>query len=878
MKIRFGMQLDGQQGWHIKNTLGEAVVGPKGMLGILENQLGLLSEPVPQSRRVVQYLACLKSMDHEGRFFHRTLQADELGTAALLLEWRDLWYLHGWNGEITDSHGRLKDLADVEALARGKVALSEGERLKLIAVAMRNRTPAIAKVLLTTSFSTFPKSWKDVLANLPSEDMSNQENNDTTTFLGELQERLRQAQTGEIFTHEDRLAFKSDGSVTVVNSDTRLVTARWLADYFDSGIEDGVLLASDSGSLLDEIMVAAGKARHGLSDASVFRPALQLLPMSLALLWEPLDFNVLIRFLSQPVSPIRSYARKLIAGKIARQPGISGIRWDETLNQIDAYYGEDAALVRDQIATWIDHPRHKQEIGVPVVEVIARTQKMRDYFRGRLNDSGDAKGVSWHAGFVQTSAFLQTLEEIVQSGVSLIRPSQLQKLLTHVSSRGNNNSKLVAQVGSLAVVDCPAALIEPFEQVIWWQPVMPLMPKSYPWSKAELQLLSENDVELPDVSTILESLSNEWLNPILNARKRLLIVLPPKDAEVHPVWQLLKTLVADIEVISIEDILHGDGSQLVSEPVPHTPLPQLKRWWQLPVETPLLKNGDASFSSLESYLFNPYQWVLKYPARLKTSNILSVSDGFQLEGVLAHRLVELFFELPNALNMTETEVSTWFERVFPQLIVEEGAVLLMQGRRSDLEKFRYHTRRSLLGLLAHFKSAGVKRVESERKFHGIYPGGQILGLADLVTVNAQGKSAIVDMKWGGAKKYSTKLAENNHLQLGIYAELFRQETGIWPDLGYYILVDAKLLTQHSNYFPQSNTIIRKTQESTPQLWERFKVSYAWRRDLLGQGLVEVALDSIEATEESTPPEEALTVETLNLNYNDYVNLAGWSPA
>jgi hypothetical protein len=876
MKIRFGLQLDGQQGWHVKNSLGEAVVGSKGMLGLLENQLGLVLEPVPQSRRVVQYLACLRALDNEDRFFHRTLQVDELGTAALLLEWRDLWYLHGWNGAITDSCGRLKDLADVEAMARGKVAPSEGERLKLITAAMKSRTPAITKVLLTTPFSAFPQSWKEVLAGLPSEDTLTQAENDTSMFLGQLQERLRRAQIGDVFDHDDRLKFRADGSVTIVRAETRLLAARWLADYLGRGVEDGVLLASDSASLLDDVMVAAGKARHGLSESSAFRPALQLLPMTLALLWAPLDFNVLISFLSHPVSPIRSYARRKIAGKIASQPGIGGIRWEETLTQIDEYYGEDAALVREQIATWIDHPRYEPDIGVPVVEVIARTQKLSHYFRGRLNDSDEAKRVSWNAGFAQTNAFLQTLEEIAQSGVTLIRPRQLQKLLTHATSRGSNNPKLVAQVGSLAVVDDPAALIESFDHVIWWQPVMPSTPKSYPWSKAECQLLNDNGIELPDVSTILESLSTDWLTPIFNAKKKLLIVLPPNEAEVHPVWQLIETLVSDIAVLSIEDVLQGGDHFSQSEPVPHTPLPQLRRWWYLPVATPLLKNSRASFSSLESYLFNPYQWMLKYPARLKASNILSVSDGFLLEGSLAHRLVELFFALPDALTKSETDVLAWFEGVFPQLIEEEGAVMLMQGRRSDLETFRYHTRRSLLGLLAHFKSAGVKRVESEREFNGIYPGGQILGYADLVTINAQGKSAIVDMKWGGTKKYSTKLAENSHLQLGIYAELFRQQTGTWPDLGYYILVESKLLTQHKNYFPQSNTISSKSEESTPHLWERFKVSYTWRGDMLKQGLVEVALDRIEATDQSTPPDEGLKMETLNPNYNDYTNLAGWN--
>lgn len=100
MKIRFGLNLDGQRGWHVKNSLGEITVGASGMLGILETQLGLISNQVPQSRRVVQYLECLKQFNSKSRFYHRSLEADESGTAATLLNRRDQWYLHGWNGEI----------------------------------------------------------------------------------------------------------------------------------------------------------------------------------------------------------------------------------------------------------------------------------------------------------------------------------------------------------------------------------------------------------------------------------------------------------------------------------------------------------------------------------------------------------------------------------------------------------------------------------------------------------------------------------------------------------------------------------------------------------------------------------------------------------
>ena len=131
------------------------------------------------------------------------------------------------------------------------------------------------------------------------------------------------------------------------------------------------------------------------------------------------------------------------------------------------------------------------------------------------------------------------------------------------------------------------------------------------------------------------------------------------------------------------------------------------------------------------------------------------------------------------------------------------------------------------------------------------------------------------MKWGGSKKYAKKLADNTHLQLGIYAEMFRQKSGVWPEVGYYILAEAKLFTQHDHYFPEGSKVNKKTEESTPHLWERFKESYAWRNNLLLQGKVEVVLDEIEVTDESISPEGGLEAETLNQTYNDYRTLAGW---
>lgn len=879
MKIRFGLQLDGQQGWHGRNSLGEITVGVSGMLGILEPQLGLLAGPVPQSRRVVQYLECLKRCDHVRRFYHRSLEADELGTAATLLSWRDQWHLHGWTGEIASSSSRLLDMAEVEQVARGKVAPSEGERLEAIIQVMEYRSPAISKVTLTESLARFPKRWQLVLSRLPTEFIPLDVQPHSGRFLHSLQDRLRRAQAGEIFEEEDRLTFLADGSVVVVRAETCLLASHWLAEYMGQVVQDGVLVASDSAALLDDILAASGQAQHGLGASSAYRPALQLLPMALALLWAPLDFNVLISFLSHPVSPVRSYARRQLASKLASKPGIGGGDWEFVMADIDKHYGSEAPVVREQISTWIDHPRFDQSAGVPVSEVLVRAQKLSDYFRTRLGDKDEAKRASWQAGFSQTAALISSLEQLQQGGANMIRPRQLQKLLAQATSRGSTNPKRVAEVGSLAVVDDPASLIEPFDQVIWWQPVMPGIPYSYPWSISEQKQLAEAGVELPAISEELESLAADWLKPILAAREKIVIVLPPRDAEVHPGWQMISALVWDIRELPIESVFAGKvcGIPEVIK-APHTPLPVAKRWWNLPKDAPILRRQYDSFSSLESFLFNPYQWLLRYPAGLKASNILSVSDGFLLDGQLAHNLVERFFALPDPMKMSEHKVLAWFDETFPKVVETEGAVLLMHGRQSDYEGLRYRLRRALTGMLAQFKVADIVQVQSELELAGHYPGGEIIGYADLVLTNRKGKQAIVDMKWWGMGKYAKKLVDNRHLQLGIYAELMRQQTGKWPDVAFYILAEAKMFAQHDDYFPEGIKVNKTIDESTPHLWERFKKSYAWRADLLKQGKIEVALECIEETEHSPHPDDGLVPEYLSPAYNDYLTLSGWRQA
>ena len=60
MHITFGLLLDGEHGWRPASRLGRPILGPLGLLNLLETRLGLLRAESTQVQRVTQYRQGLK--------------------------------------------------------------------------------------------------------------------------------------------------------------------------------------------------------------------------------------------------------------------------------------------------------------------------------------------------------------------------------------------------------------------------------------------------------------------------------------------------------------------------------------------------------------------------------------------------------------------------------------------------------------------------------------------------------------------------------------------------------------------------------------------------------------------------------------------------
>jgi len=880
--LRFGLSLDGQRSEPARSRLGVATVGPLGLLNVLETKLGLLGEAPAQSERVVQYCEALRAANSANRFYYQSFQVDALGTSAVLLSWRDHWHLHGWNGEAPASApARIRDMAAVEEKAVGSLFPCIGERLLLVESALVQRKVAIERIELCDPLERFPLRWQKVLALLPVADQTQGEQAValfTNGFLGKLQKHLIQASEDKA---QKKLAFEHDGTVLVVQGDTSLISAAWLGHQL--GEHQTLMLAPAESGVLESVLTSQGGARNGFRASSAYRPAQQVLSLALELLWQPLNFYALVQFLTHPVCPVPNFARLVLARKVAQYPGIGGHEWDKALQNIREYFKEDADAVIAKVSYWVENERFLKGSGAPLEAVEQRVSALTDFFRGRQADQNPIRQVSAKAGLAQCMAAGRAVRALVDQGLRFITPRQLEVLVNQATAQGTDHPLQIAQVGASLIANDPGAALFPVDQVVWWHMVAPNLPQAYPWSQSEISALENCGVHLPTVAELLDWLSSDWLRPIMAARKRLVLLLPPPGEEVHPMWQMVLSVLEKQKpdsphaiVLALQDLM-ATGAPY-TQALAHTPLPLRKRWWQMPAEIHIPKREKESYSSLNTFLFNPCEWLLKYPARLNASSVVSLVPEPLMFGNLSHRLMEKLYARDDALTMPRGELQTWYEKAIEQLIQEEGALLLASGKAVERKNFQRRLFQAMVRLREHLINAGAIVVEAERQLSGHFVGGGLVGSADIYVEGPNDQLAVVDLKWGGDKVRKDDLRNNTHLQLAIYAHMLSQ-TQRWPELAFFILSKAILLAQHNQFFSQAQVHAPKNADiNTAAVWQSFLETWKWRREQLDSGQVEVCLKGIEETAESVPPAGSLPMLALNESYSDYLALAGWREA
>lgn len=874
MNVTFGLRLDERQGPSDQDFFLAPVVGRQGFLGLLETYLGLTRPTTPHAERVAAYQGFLSQAEANGhpRFYSASLKADSVGSAARLLEWRDEWYLGGWNGcALLNSPRKIQDLAAVEAIAAGTLALGEGERLVAVAAALRagNRVP-VTGVHLNDEIALFPSAWREVLAQLEVLP-ARQPMPSATGDLGRLQQfSLSAVDAGRV---GETLVFERDGSVEVVQSHSCEMAEHWLSAICRANPADRLILCEGNGDALDATLEATGVPICGFGASSDLRPALQAMGLALETSWSPINVPRLVEFLVHPIGPFSAKARRQLARALAEQPGIGSESWiaaKKSLNEL-----EHAEEILGEVGFWFEGERWERTHGAPVAELAARAERVYQVIK-RLATAVDADALGLGPAVHQCEAVLAGLAEFQRQGVPTLTPRQIEQLLSQATPSGATNPYGSSQAGcpksAMAAAVCTP---ENAEEVVWWMPSSPVLPAPHPWSAQELAGLAAVGVQLRDPAAELVALSQQWLRPLFAARSRFVLVLPPPGREQHPIWQLIKQIVPSIQVLNIDEALHrahtSDGLASVVETVP---LVTAERFIELggPISS---RREKKSFTNLNDFFHNPALALLKDVASLRTGTVLEVSVGERLQGTLAHRVIEKLFQQEGALAWTPEQAAAWFDGMIDPLLEAEGAPLLMLGASVEFHRFKQMCRRAACSLLGHLQKAGATEVQTEHELEGTFSGEVIIAKLDMLVHLANERTAVLDLKRSWASGYRKVLSDGRHLQLALYAGLVRENFGALPaTVGYFIFETADLLVTHDGVLGTAEVRAPKDGASLPELLTMAVATWKWRQGQWAEGKVEWVDERFGKLETLGGPEGTLPLEEVGRYDGDHLALLG----
>ena len=865
MRVRFGLHRDGLEPSLPRSVVGEITVGPLGFLNLLESDLGIPPVGAHPSETIAAYRECLAEVGDWVRFYHRSFDVDPVGVARTLNEWRQQWYLHGWDGRFpAHADGRLGDMAAVESLAIGRVPPGMGQRLRTVFALLDKRRSQIREVELLDAAEGLPPLWRRVLERFDcSTTPPGTGRAPWDSDLGKLQALL---------TRNPARPLSGDGSLVVVRAFSRDVTAQATAEMLRQ-LDDpsrAVVVASRDGIILDNALRRVGLPRAGFQHYSPFRAANQVLKLAFALIWQPLDPHRLLQFLIHPVNPLPWRVRGRLATAVASQPGIGGPAWQEAVARID----DDQT---DGVEFWTAPTRYDANRGAPVGDVHARALRVVAWLATRLATAevGEESAV-FSAAYSQAAALASTLGRLGDGGRQRISNIELDSLIDE-ATRSTPDASVVAEAGHVPVTNHPGNVTEATDEVFWWD-LAPQRPDlTSPWSKEERDSLAVAGIDLPTAEDQLAADKRVWLRPVLNCRTRLVLVVHEDDEGRHPLWGRIREQIQRgwIDVPLDETLLRGNKTPLdqVAIPAPpleRKPLPAPRRWWR--IDRPLPVRETESYTSLNKTCYYPHEWVLTYAARLRSGGINEVADGAMLKGSLAHRLFERFFtEHKDWPLLGDRDIHQWLDRTIRDLIETEGAVLLENGRGVDRQQVITTLEHGLARLLGHLRTANVQTVKSEQAVKRSFPGGVLYGEADLVVVDCEGNQAVLDAKWGSERYRQEEIEAGRHLQLAVYGYALGEKA--WPSTGYYIVTTGNVVAPDARFFSKALAAGGETVET---VWRQSLVTRNWRLAQFARGEIEVNADA-EPDDDSEPPEGGLESRIEPDRFDEFRWLTGVAP-
>lgn len=882
MDIVFGLQADGgawpDHGGTGSGASGAPVVGPNGLVELLETARGLGAPSTPNVVRIAAFEATLENLDGPARFWTKSLEVDGWATARTLLRWRDELVDAGWKPTAAWTSPRLADLA-AAATASPDLLPGLADRMAALVEDLA-ALPAlpIRRIRLIDPRGVHSAGWRRLLDRLEACGIAVEQIPHTPaapdgTALGRLQRWM---------SGDGPLEGEPDGTVTIATSASAALAAEVMGQWFaERGALEAVLIAQDGDTqLLDHGLCAAGQPRAGRSRASAHRGSLQILLLAFKIAWTPFDPRALMDLLAFPTSPIAPRAARRLAAALEEAPGRGGPPWREAWLWIgeaelaDAA-GDPAKLKKaharvERWRAWVEPEPADPVAGMPIASALAACDRTIAWAGARHALDGD----ELYAATVALAGDVRAA--LVKLGRDVLPRTLIERIIDQALDIGHDNPAAAAEAAGWRCVPQPGSLWAPAETVVWWNfRTTHEGLQRQPWTDAERQELAEKGCPVDDVGLAGRAASAAWERAVLHARGNLLLVAGGLDSgddeALHPLAHRLAPAIEKLaSSVRIEDALAAPtisvaGVELQREAVPIAPLPQTRPVWQAPAGYQARLEGLIhSATSFEAGLGCHLKWALKHVAGLRPGRIRSIPDANQLLGNLAHALAQEIFTPgdPPPVEATKERAA----ELLDDLIDTIAAPLRLPELAAQLALARARLP-AAMGELARTLAVNELTVEaSEKQVSATFENAlSVRGAVDLIARDKNRRHVIIDLKWTRSdKRRREELEQGNAVQLATYGAM---TAGDEPyRAGYFLLNQRQFATL------VEGGLIGRTVAGVrdfPATWAAVRES--WRKLVEHAEAGQLVACGVEGHEEHLPDDLSIVLEA-NCKWCDYQTL------
>ncbi len=806
-------------------AVGEAWDGTIRLRGHLEAALGLTGLFPSTAERVA---ALAKAMREAEGFWSESAEKDPLGAARAILRWLDWLVAHGWDGRAPaggDVPRRLKDLSELYPMTPS----GGSDRLVAILRALDKRRPDIESITSYEPIARLLPLWQAIFAKLKAQGVKISEIGDpkpaasASSDLGKARQK--------------KFSPSGDGSLLLFRPynplDAAESAAVWLASLTD--LSSVVVVSPDVA--LDEALRRFGLPALGAREESNDDPWLQILPLVLAMGWNPPDPQRALELLLLPDGPVPGRIARRLRDALRHWPSVGSPDWDHALSE-ELKAVEDVRR-REPLCERLGAIfRADAEIRepYPAPALHARAAAVRKWAAARRHikpEPPDDLAAGLDAVILQCNLF----ERLVDlNGAQALSEPQLLKLTAQAAESVRSNRRFEAQAG-LAAVASPEAVAGPARIVVWWDFTHDAArePFSLPLSRAELGGLEAVGVRLTPATELAADQVRRQRRPLLHARETLLLVCPVfgedgEERHPHPLWdEVLAGIGGDAEKARIETRTLAPRRKVRMRMDERLPVPEARRIWTA-VPKSIAVPERHSPTALEALIGCPFKWTMQYAGKLSEPESAALADNNRLLGNLSHEvLAEVMRGDPGDPDEARERARELFDTLGPKL----AAPLFLPGAPIQIAAARQATEDAASDLVAILRKSKLHVKEVEGWVKGKSGGLDLNGRVDLLAGDPE---VVVDLKWQGDRFFKDKLKNGTALQLAAYGKMLAGKGGI-PPAAYFVISTQRLIAQEGAPFKGHDGIEGPPLEET---WRAVEASTHERLKEIQAGKVEAA--------------------------------------